>query len=151
MIPASRPRDGSGQTRLGSGWAGLLGRLGCTVYTAQDRRAGPEHEAHPAQKPVGLTRPAKTPNFAPKSAVLGAKRGVLEADYDNNYDKTTIFTPRIAHLGSPAPARRVLGLGWAAPPSQPRPAGLGYVQHKTRPSPAHLEAYPRVLKTSNGP
>src|SRR6202453_4177342 len=97
MIPASRPRDGSGQTRLGSGWAGLLGRLGCTVYTAQDRRAGPEHKAQPAQKPVGLTRPAKTPNFAPKSAVLGAKKVVLEADYDNNRNKPTLSAPRIDH------------------------------------------------------
>jgi hypothetical protein len=35
-----RPRDGSGQTRLGSGWAGLLGRLGHEKCRALARRSG---------------------------------------------------------------------------------------------------------------
>jgi hypothetical protein len=35
-----RPRDGSGQTRLGSGWAGLLGGLGHENYRALARRSG---------------------------------------------------------------------------------------------------------------
>jgi hypothetical protein len=65
---------------------------------------------------------------------------VLEVDYDNNRDKLTLSAPKDSLRAEPDPARRVLGLGWAVPPSQPRPAGLGYVQHKTRPSPAHLEA-----------
>ena len=34
-----RPRDGSGQTRLGSGWAGLLGGLGHENYRALARRS----------------------------------------------------------------------------------------------------------------
>ena len=53
--------------------------------------------AQPAQKLVGLTQPVKTPNFAPKQAILGAKKVVLEADYDNNRDKPTLSAPRIAH------------------------------------------------------
>ena len=92
-----RPRDGSGQTRLGSGWAGLLGRLGHENCRALARRSGLARSAQPAQKPVGLTRPAKTPNFAPKQAVLGAKKEVLEADCANNRDKLTLSAPRIAH------------------------------------------------------
>jgi hypothetical protein len=92
-----RPRDGSGQTRLGSGWAGLLGGLGHENCRALARRSGLARSAQPAQKPVGLTRPAKTPNFAPKTAVLGAKRVVLEVDYDNNRNKPTLSALRIAH------------------------------------------------------
>ena len=46
---------------------GLLGGLGCTACTTQDRRAGPEHEAQPAQvaqpaRPQSVsTRPISKP------------------------------------------------------------------------------------------
>jgi hypothetical protein len=39
QIADTRPRDGSGQTRLGSGWAGLLGGLGHEKYRALARRS----------------------------------------------------------------------------------------------------------------
>src|ERR1700677_3180385 len=69
-----RPRDGSGQTRLGSGWAGLLGGLGHEKCRALARRSGLARSAQPAQKPVGLTRPAKTPNFAPQNSLFGGEK-----------------------------------------------------------------------------
>jgi hypothetical protein len=86
-----------GQTRLRSGWAGLLGGLGHENYRALARWSGLARLAQPAQEPVGLTRPAKTPNFAPKTAVLGAKKVVLEVDYNNNRNKLTLSALRIAH------------------------------------------------------
>ena len=39
IMLSSRPRDGSGQTRLRLSWAGLLGGLGYEKYRALARRS----------------------------------------------------------------------------------------------------------------